>query len=246
MSRFAAHLTRPDGVPALFNDGSAEFAPALDLPVPSTGLTVFPDTGYAVLRGERVWLAFDCGPPSPPFLPAHAHADVLSVQLWVDGLPVVVDPGTFTYEAGPDREWFRSTRAHATVAVGGRDQFECWGSFRAGPLPSVRLLGTDPLEAEVETAWYRHRRTVRVDDRVVVFEDEVRHGSEVAVLESSLPLAPAAALRPKAVGPAEADEAPGWLSERMLDRVPLEVCRSRLLSRGRAELGWEVGLPSAP
>src|SRR5262249_31124268 len=132
MRRFAAALSRPDGGPALFNDGAVDLAPTLDLPVPPDGMSVLADTGYVVLHGPRVWLAFDCGAPAPQFLPAHAHADVLSFQLWVDGRPSVVDPGAFTYEPGPDRDWFRSTAAHSTVSFDGRDQFELWGSFRAG------------------------------------------------------------------------------------------------------------------
>ena len=139
MRGFAAGLDRPDGAPALFNDGGLDLAPALDLPAAGDGLAVFADTGYAVLRTPRLWLAFDCGQPSPPYLPAHAHADALSFQLWVDGSPVVVDPGTFTYEPGAQRDWFRGTRAHSTVAVDG-DQFELWGAFRSGPLPRVELL----------------------------------------------------------------------------------------------------------
>ena len=85
MRGFAAGLARPDGAPALFNDGGLDLAPALELPAADEGLSLFADTGYAVLRTPRVWLAFDCGPPSPPYLPAHAHADALSFQLWVDG-----------------------------------------------------------------------------------------------------------------------------------------------------------------
>ena len=87
MRGFAAGLARPDGAPALFNDGGLDLAPQLDLPAAADGLSLFPETGYAVLRTPRVWLAFDCGPPSPPYLPAHAHADALSFQLWVDGQP---------------------------------------------------------------------------------------------------------------------------------------------------------------
>src|SRR5262249_53246851 len=58
MRRFAAGLSRPDGAPALFNDGALDLAPPLDLPEPERGLSVFPDTGYVVLRQDGVWLAF--------------------------------------------------------------------------------------------------------------------------------------------------------------------------------------------
>ena len=54
-------------------------------------------------------------------------------------------PGTSTYEPGAQRDLERSTAAHSTIALDGRSQFELWGAFRSGPLPRVRLLGTEPL-----------------------------------------------------------------------------------------------------
>ena len=188
MQRFAAGLQRPDGAPALFNDGTLDLAPQLDLPEPAPGLSVFEETGYAVLREPGLWLAFDCGPPAPAFLPAHAHADALSFQLWLDGRPVVVDPGTSTYDPGAQRDIERSTAAHATIALDGRSQFELWGAFRSGPLPRVRLLGTEPLAAEV--VWpsgARHRRTIGWDEREIRVDDEL----ELAVADASAQLAAA-------------------------------------------------------
>jgi uncharacterized heparinase superfamily protein len=61
---------------------------------------------------------------------AHAHADVFSYELCVQGIPFVVDTGVYTYAEGPMRSYVRSTRAHNTVTVDGQDQVECWGSFR--------------------------------------------------------------------------------------------------------------------
>src|SRR5262249_45046758 len=119
MRRFAAALRRPDGTPALFNDGGLDVAPQLELPDAPSGLVVLRDTGYVVAREERLWLAFDCGPPSPSFLPAHAHADALSLQLWWDGRPALVDTGTSTYEPGAERDRIRSTAGHSTITVDG-------------------------------------------------------------------------------------------------------------------------------
>lgn len=244
MQRFAAALTRPDGEPALFNDGALDLAPRLDLPAAPLGLAVFPETGYAVFRDERIWLAFDCGPPAPPFLPAHAHADALSFQLWVDGRPAVVDPGTYTYEAGADRDWFRSTSAHSTVTVDERNQFELWGAFRAGPLPRVTLLGSSPLEAQVEYAGIRHRRSITVHSSAVEVADTV-DGSKHSAVSSSLPLANGALVEIDSGGHAELREDEDWLSERMLCRSPIRTVRGSSESKLPWEGGWSVRLPSA-
>ena len=244
MRRFAAALARPDGKPALFNDGSLDLAPDLDLPPAPTGLAVFPETGYAVVREGRVWLAFDCGPPAPTFLPAHAHADALSFQLWVDGRAVVVDPGTYTYEPGPDRDWFRSTRAHSTVEVGGRDQFELWGAFRAGPLPSVMLRSTNPLEGELMSDGLRHRRAIVVTAQSIEVEDEIEGAGGAAVL-ASLPLAggASAGIEPHPASECRQDE--GWVSERMLVRTRITVLKTSSTAGRPARAGWTVRLPSA-
>src|SRR5207248_6384086 len=42
MRAFAAALARPDGAPALFNDGTVD-APVLELPDAPEGMSVFPD-----------------------------------------------------------------------------------------------------------------------------------------------------------------------------------------------------------
>ena len=243
MRGFAAGLARPDGVPALFNDGGLDLAPALDLPVADEGLSLFADTGYAVLRTPRVWLAFDCGPPSPPYLPAHAHADALSFQLWVDGRPAVIDPGTFTYEPGPERDWFRGTRAHSTVAVDG-DQFELWGAFRSGRLPRIELLeasGHELAAAVTGRSGVRHERRIRIDATELTISDRLE-GRGRRLIESSLPLAPAVEPRATATGSGSATREQRPISERFFERVDapaLVVREARLLP---AELGWRVAL----
>jgi hypothetical protein len=243
MTAFAAALARPDGAPALFNDGALDLAPALELPPAPDGLAVFPDTGYAVLRAGGVWLAFDCGPPGPDHLPAHAHADALSFQLRVEGRPLVVDPGSYTYEPGPERDAFRGTRAHSTIALGGRDQFELWGAFRAGPLPRPRLVSTEPLVGEVRLGDVLFRRRLRLEPDALVVEDELVGSGTVEVC-SSLPLGtPVAAGH---AGPLAVSVGRGWLAERMEERAPIDVLRAEGRLRLPARLGWRIGLRSGP
>jgi hypothetical protein len=243
MTAFAAALARPDGAPALFNDGALELAPRLELSDALPGLVVFPDTGYAVVRDGELWLAFDCGPPGPAYLPAHAHADALSIQLWHDGRPVVVDPGTSTYEAGAERDRERSTEAHSTIALGGRSQFEPWGAFRSGPFPSIRVLSDSPLSAEV--VWGngdRHRRTLAWDAREVRISDQVELRRRTEVV-SSLPLAPGGDVEIELHGPLAASREPRLVAERLFDARAAEAYVGRATAEGRVELGWTILLP---
>jgi uncharacterized heparinase superfamily protein len=243
MRAFAAALSRPDGRPALFNDASLTLAPALDLPAPPEGLAVFPETGYAVWRRADLWLAFDCGPPSPPYLPAHAHADALSIQLWLGSRPAVVDPGMPTYEAGPERDWFRGTRAHSTVAVDG-DQFELWGAFRSGPLPRVEFL--EATEHELAAAvtgrrGVRHVRRIRLEGNQLTILDRLE-GTGRRLVESSLPLAPGVELAARVTGSPPPKHEPRPISERLFERLDATALVVREQRSLPAELGWTIAL----
>jgi uncharacterized heparinase superfamily protein len=139
---FLAAMAHPDGEIALFNDAAFGIAPApaalfeyaarLGVRVPPARSASFPDSGYHVFRRGSDALFVDAGPIGPDYLSTHAHGDIFSYEWSLDGRRVVVDGGTSTYEAGEERDWVRSTRAHNTVEVAGADQCEFFGAFRVG------------------------------------------------------------------------------------------------------------------
>jgi hypothetical protein len=68
----------------------------------------------------------------------HGHADALSVKLAFGGRPWLVDAGTFCYIGrGDERNTFRGTRAHNTLAVDGLDQSEADGPFAWNFIPET-------------------------------------------------------------------------------------------------------------
>src|SRR5262249_20851486 len=72
----------------------------------------------------------DAGAPSVEYNTAHAHCDLLSYELRLEGKPFVVDAGVHGYGGDRFREYCRSTRAHNTVMFDGREQSEVWSTFR--------------------------------------------------------------------------------------------------------------------
>ena len=140
--RFLAALRHPDGEIALFNDAAFGIAPeparsSVRGPARPRGRRLrlrarSRTTGYHVWRDGEDALFVDAGPIGPDYLPAHGHGDMFSYELSLDGRRVVVDGGTSTYEAGAERDWVRSTRAHNTVEIAGADQCEFFGAFRVG------------------------------------------------------------------------------------------------------------------
>jgi uncharacterized heparinase superfamily protein len=149
-----------------------------------------PATGYAVLDTRRdaghaseghaseghaseggapsVYLVVDAGAVGPDHLPAHAHADVFSVELSVGGVRFVVDSGTYDYVPGPRRAYLRSTRAHNTVTLDDTDQVECWGSHRVA-------RRARPHAVQVTRAPGRWRFTGCYDGYARLLGDGLRH-----------------------------------------------------------------------
>lgn len=143
MRRWLACLLHPDGEIALFNDAAfgvaaaprelERYARALGLApsyAPSSGVHVLPDSGYVRVARDELVALLDVGEIGPRYLPGHAHADTLGFELSLFGARWIVDTGTSRYDAGEERRLQRSTRAHNTVEVDGRDSSEVWASFR--------------------------------------------------------------------------------------------------------------------
>lgn len=128
-----------------------------------------PDSGWALMRGgtpERT-LFFDLGPHGLPPLDAHAHADALAIAIWVAGEALVIDPGTYLYHSGGRwRDHFRSTAAHATIAVDGRNQSELAGPFLWRGRAQTRLRACH-LGGELELLSGEHRGYTRLADPLV-------------------------------------------------------------------------------
>jgi len=142
MGRWLAAMCHPDGEVAFFNDSVMGIAP-----LPSrlfdyagrlgyTSLVRMPGTvwlkesGYVrVESGEAVLLA-DVAPIGPDYLPGHAHADTLSYELSIAGKRVIVNSGTSRYGSDEERERQRSTAAHNTLEIDGKDSSEVWSGFR--------------------------------------------------------------------------------------------------------------------
>jgi hypothetical protein len=94
-------------------------------------------------------LTIDAGPHG--FLNGgHAHADALSVDLTVQGEPLFVDPGTYTYTVSAEwRDRFRDTRAHNAATVDGRASASPSGPFQWASRADARC-----------DAWFDDGRTV--------------------------------------------------------------------------------------
>jgi uncharacterized heparinase superfamily protein len=143
-----------------------------------------PESGYVCSRTRAGdFFILDVGRPCPDYLPAHAHADLFTFDLWIGGRPWVVDSGVYEYTAGYWRDFFRATRAHSTVEVDGLSQSDVYSSFRVGRRARVHGVACQRVRQGVWLAQGYHDgydRLGAVHRRVVLF----RPGSYWVVMDS--------------------------------------------------------------
>ncbi len=164
MADFLEALSDRQGRLALFNDSAntpeTRPKPIIDAarrftsrPSGQPGLRRknFPQTGYFIWQSEdgEEKIVVDAGPPSVAYNTAHAHCDLLSFELHLDGQPWIVDTGVHGYGSDPYRHYCRSTRAHNTVMIDGAEQSEIWSTFRMGRM--ARLI--EAVTSESADGW---------------------------------------------------------------------------------------------
>jgi hypothetical protein len=149
----------------------------------------FKDAGLTILRsrdaGPEVWCRADAGPHGFLSIAAHAHSDALSLEVRVDGVDILADPGTYCYHGEEEwRNYFRSTIAHNTVEVAGTEQ-SAWGGpflWLRGATGTVRRYSPNTWEAEHDGyAPVLHRRTAVLDDGVLRVEDRLEAPADVRI-----------------------------------------------------------------
>ncbi len=155
----------------------------------------FADAGMTLLRTDgtqapEIWCRLDGGPHGFLSIAAHAHADAMSLEVRYGGVDVLADPGTYCYHGEPAwRSYFRSTIAHNTVELNGRNQ-----SAEGGPFLWLRHANgheVDVADSGETAEWAadhdgylslsppaRHRRSVRLDRaaRSITIVDQIDGG----------------------------------------------------------------------
>jgi heparinase II/III-like protein len=143
-------------LPWLVGKAGLEAFDAMDTRPPHETARLFADGGYFVARDRWTpgadFVVVDCGPHGVQSC-GHAHADALSIEYTLAGVPILIDPGTYSY-AQPERDEFRATVAHNTITVDDRSSSEPGQPFRWKTAANCKIL----------------RATA--DDRVAFFEGE--------------------------------------------------------------------------
>ena len=244
--------------------GLGKLIPTLREEEAPPSLQVFPDFGLFVYRTARLTVLVRCGPVGQKGNGGHAHNDQLSLELWLDGQPLIVDPGTYVYTSIPEeRNRFRSTVFHNTLAIERREQ-NPWidgreGLFALEDRTLARVLECRPGVFIGEHVGYGlpHRRTLTIAEGAVSGCDECAAADEKRL---SFHLAPeievqqtsAAMVLARVGGKAvvfcletgQWSVEPAWYSPGYGQRVATSVCVVRF--QGPA-LRWHIQVsPAAP
>ena len=124
-ARILRLLRHGDGGLALFNDSGESEGWLLDMVLQRAGsrgpiATAAPDSGFQRLQAGRTLVLVDCASPPPPGADHRAHAGTLSLEVSVGRERLIVNCGAH----GGSEDWRRaqrSTAAHSTLCLGGRN-----------------------------------------------------------------------------------------------------------------------------
>jgi hypothetical protein len=154
-------------------------------------VSTMPDGGYGVLRHEQAWCMLKV--PNYRFRPS--HADCLHLDLWVKGINLCRDDGSYSYNTeGRWLNYFGSTEAHNTVQFDHRGQmpkvsrflFAHWAEYEEF---NVQQQGEQLQAVAAYRDWQgaRHKREVLLRSNSLEVTDTLSGIKELATLRWRLP-----------------------------------------------------------
>lgn len=183
------NICNKDGSLPLFNDSAYGIAPTAQQIKEYAKLLgiewkpkVLGECGYRKFENNRMEAFVDVGNITASYQPGHSHADTFNYELRIDGMPFIVDTGISTYNKTERRQYERSTVAHNTVTIAGKDSSEVWGGFRVGRRAKVKITasGNDFVEA-FHDGFGRaviHKRRFEMTEHVFSVIDHITGGKE--------------------------------------------------------------------
>jgi hypothetical protein len=154
------------------------------LPLAQKSLTFYEDGGYTVFQRARSKLLFRC-PKS--FRHRPGQCDLLHVDLFHDGINVLRDGGTFSYNCEqPWQDYFKSIAAHNTVQFDDHDQMPRLSRFLYGKWPKSEVIVDEaiPMVKAGFMDWKgcRHERSVEACEKGFRIVDRISGFKKKAVL----------------------------------------------------------------
>lgn len=144
-------------------------------PLPQKPSRLFENGGYACLTSDNGFAMMRL--PVYRFRPS--HADALHIDLWHDGINVIRDGGTYSYNTdSQSQKYFPGTRSHSTVCFDGRDQMPRLSRFLFGAWLKPDHIYFNENKSIMEAGYtdYKgsiHNRHVGLSDDCWVITDQI-------------------------------------------------------------------------
>ena len=183
-------ISYADGSYPLFNDAACGIAPTVKELVDYAwrlGVKAIRGesnaSGYYCVDTPDYELRMDMGGIAASYIPGHSHADTFNFELRVGGKPFIVDTGISTYQWCARRGLERSTAAHNTVEVAGRNSSCVWAAFRCAERAKVSAFecGSDYVKAShngYSKLSVVHSRKFQWDDNSIAIDDNLTNDAE--------------------------------------------------------------------
>ncbi|WP_368294246.1 alginate lyase family protein [Dehalobacter sp. TBBPA1] len=95
----------------------------MDATLSYSKLIGYSDTGLYIMRNDRIFFVIKCGSIGQKGNGGHDHNDQLSFEVNIDGMDIIIDPGSYIYTMDKDaRHAFRSTKFHNVSCLGDLEQ----------------------------------------------------------------------------------------------------------------------------
>jgi len=140
----------------------------------------YKDSGYYILRNDKIYIIIKCGPNGMNGNGGHTHNDQLSFELSISGRDFIIDPGIYVYTADYKlRNLFRSTSMHNTLQVGNLEQnnFEEREVFTINNETKAQLLNFNNNYFKGRHYGYKDKagiiaeREVKLEDNKIIIND---------------------------------------------------------------------------
>jgi Uncharacterized protein conserved in bacteria len=136
------------------------------------------ESGYRKFVKSNYELIVDVGNIGPDYIPGHAHSDTFNFVLYHQANPLIVDTGISTYEKNDKRQTERSTSAHNTVEISGKNQSDVWGGFRVAKRAKVINLNESSNQITATHDGYKdlncnHNRMFTILKNEILIQDKI-------------------------------------------------------------------------
>ncbi len=139
---------------------------------------VLPDSGHWCWHGYfgemPVIVYFRAGkmdfPNMPDYAP-HVHSDLLSFSIFINGCPVFVDSGTYSYHNIYKRNVLRSDRSHNTIKLNNIDQMNILGLFNTNQHAEGILIDYDNVSVTGKMILIKNNKHISLQRKISIDDD---------------------------------------------------------------------------